>query len=1185
MIDNRFLIIFVILVVFFTFNINSYEIVDSKTVFYDQEINLNLLDLNENSDHLKVILSVINFDDDKVYFEKELSSSKQDLDNFTFSKLYNPRLLFKYDFYDQNSQLLFQKIYQIDLIENPKDFKIFICNSEKQKDCVPSSRLSYKDSIYVFSSNSSIVDYNVSVFDLEGNLQKEYSLVSLPLKLDFDYLGIYKIKVEANNISKTQFLEITNQKENPEYLLDISNKDGVESLEPMANNALKNKNNLFLFLKIILIIILLVLIYSFLFKIKEKENRREKRKNKKLLVILIIILFISFSFITPLHSYEIEYNDLEISYQDLQTKFEYPKEISLLVYPGISSQKKIIPIVDFDQIYSGELNLNESYEIEDKNFKNSTLDLDISLIDVYLIADKKIQQQLKLDNLKTYQECYNVINFYNNNPIQSRADLVNRTFFGLINDNHFSEGCVSDLVNSNILVPKKLLVEINYSDSSFDYNKNKTFDLKFNISHIFWNAESKKIKLNLIYTDKLDLQMKVTNNLKDIIFNLENNGVNISSKGQFPKETDTINYLKNDILSLQNLSLSNDFNFFEFEIINGDIVKFSDFYSRAVNIENRGVNYNLRSISKMIETDNKNNFLIDYYLINGNLSKSKSTYFSRNRSKLRVKSAKENITFYNNDDGLYVKDDFGYEKIYPDNYNLNIYYYYKVYPDYIDFYVINYDVENIIIYNDVFSYTFFNSLLTLDSDLNITNISSNEFGRSITIDNKYTFNSELFIPNLDSYYLIDEDYVLKEKSNLQSFYDQDQNLLFESILNKQYSFFKEDFEELKRKIIISTDVSNAYDFDRKQTNLFIAYYLSKIEDSFDSPSKVHDFFCKQDSYEKYSGYFKNANFSYFKYNFLDSIDVYGNNPFIIEKDFNKVDYERFCQYLINKPNQETIDFTTAIFLGADYLQQEKVSVKFLDSVLVNSSYSHIFTKKELYLFVSNYLLFNNILQDENLSYAYELKKIYNNSFLDFKIPNYNYEKKTIKEIIESKYLNNSKYVGNCAQLSVDSLNYLFNYKDKYNVADAWYLVGNNNISVWRKDADRPLNISHLIPGVVLGIHTSGNNYYEYKNFIKPNNYDLPNFYLNQGYYSYSGHKIKVPYTHVVSYLGDVGDDRGVVLNAGSSNIYSLLISDYVPRGKDEGNWIVRTIVEVLVPSNYYSEEEIKNLKTYLTSFD
>jgi len=1177
---NKFIMIFTLLLFVFSFNTNAYEISDSRTLFYNHEVNLNFLDLTKTQDYSKVILSVINFDNNEIYFEKDLNLSGDNLNNFTFSKLYASKLLFNYDFYDLNTQLLFQKTYQVNLINSPKDFQIFICNSEKKENCIHSSKFNYKDPIYLFSSNPSLTDYNVSIFNSIGGLYKSYNSVSFPLKLNFDYLGVYKIKVETNNVSKTQVIEITTQKQNSDYFQDISNISDVGSSETITNiKSSKNKvSNLSLFLKISLIIIIIIFIYLLLFIVRPRNKTNRRRDRKK---IMVLILFILFLFSNPIYSSEIEYNNLETSYFDLQTKFEYPKEVSLIVYPNTLNQNKIIPIVDFDEVYSEGFNLNDSYAIDD--LSNFSTDLNFELLDVYLIVNKDTQETLKLNNFKTYQECYNIINFYNNNAIESKTDLFNRTFSGLVNTNKFSESCILELVDSGFLVPKKLLVKINYSDTSFDYNKSSSFNLQFNISHIFWNSDSKKIKLNFIYSGKLDLQMYPSNNNVIQFFDLKNNDVNISSKKYFPKATNDFN-LSVDDLSLQGLTFSNDFNYFEFKLINNDVIKFNNSNLTSINIENTISNYNLKSISTLSITDDPNKFIIDYYLIDGNLPKSNPNVFSRSKSKLKIKSERNNITFYNNN-GLFVKNDFGYKKITKDNYNSNKYYYYEVYPDYIDFYIIDYGLENITIYNEVFSYTFFNYLFKVNSDFNITNINSNNFGRNITIDNNYNFNSDMFFSNLGTYFLIDNDQVLKEEGNLNNFYNQDQNADFEQILNNQHNFFKDDFNELKRKIIISTDISNAYNLSKSQTDYFIAYYLSKIEDSFNSALKVHDLFCKSDGYDKYNDYFKNVKLSYFKYNFIESTDVYGNNPFNIESNFSKKDYDRLCGYLVEKPNLETTDFTIAIFLGAEFLRQEKLKDSYLDSVIVNGNSNLVFTEKELYLFVSNYLLINNILNNEDFTYAYEINKIYNNSFLDFKIPNYNYDEQKIEEVVSSNFLDHPKYVGNCAKLSVDSLNYLFNYDIKFNVADAWYLVGNNNVSVWTKDLDDPLNLAHLIPGVILGIHTSGNNYYEYENFVKPGNYDLPSYYLNKGFYSYSGNKIKVPYTHVVSYLGDIGNDRGVILNAGSSNSQSLLLSDYVPRGKEEGSWINRTIVEVLVPSNYYSLEEVKNLKAYLTSFD
>jgi len=1153
-------------------NIIAFNIIDSKDIIFDQEINLNYFDFNLNNKYSKIDLEVKNFDTNKIYFLKNINVFDQNKNKFSFSKLYNSKLLFKYKFYDIENNFILEKNYQINLISSSKEYVLFFCNTFDKENCLIQNKFNINESVYLFSSNPNVFKYNVIIYDSNNNVYSKHDFIELPFKLKFNSVGVYIINSESNNISKTNYLEITDKNLNNNYLEesnfldedDFLNDELFEPKSDLDNNFFK-KNNFFYF-KFSIFIFILILIIFLILKTSNKSKPRPKRRLERKKITIFIIFFIFFIFLsTSIFSESIEYKNLEISYEDLQEKFQYPKEVSLFIFSNAQVQNKYVPIIDFEDFDLNILKNTFDFTINDLS-DDSNLNLNINLEDVYLIVNKELQDKLNLIHPKLQLECYDVINFFNSNPIVSEVDLVNRIYSNLIKKNNFSKDCISNLVNAGYLYPKKLISSFEYSDNSFDYNKTKSYDLKFNIAKMFWNPDNKIIKLNLIYTDTLSIKKySINKNInKDIVFNIYNNSLNQNfNQEEFQKQKNYLKIEEDNSLFLNKYIHFKDLNYFEFKLINDEVIKFDTNHLKFINIFENSSNFFLKSISEAFKSDNSNKYLINYYLISKELSNQDNFYFFKNKNKLKIKNKLNKITFYNKEEGLFVKSKKEYHKLSPEKFNSNIYYYYEIYPEFIDFYLINDYKDNIVVYNDIYSYTSFNYIFDMGFDSDLISISSNEYGSSFIYENDNYLNLN-FEPNN----IIDS------------------NLSLEKIINTQYKYFVDsNFENLEKAVSISTDVANAFDLNIEETNMFVAYYLSKIKNSFDKTSKVQEYFCKDESVNKYEVYFDKVNFNYFKFNSNDALNVDYQNLFYIENfPFTDVNYNNLCNYLDVKQEKDIIDYTIGIFIGFEFFKELNNKNNNLNLIEINNKYLLNLEDKELYYFISNYLLFNNFIKNNNYAYFLELKDIYQKSFLNFKIPISKYTKVELNKIVNSKFIKNKYYLGNCAILSVNSLNHLFNFSTGYNPADAWYLVGNNNVSIWRKYEDEPLNVDHLIPGLILGIDT-GRNYYNYNNFVSPRIYNLPKYYLNKGFYSYNGNTIKVPYTHVVPYIGDFGLKKNVVLSAGANQISALSLNEYVPSGAEEGSWINRSIIEVLAPANYYSEQEINKLKEYLTSFD
>jgi hypothetical protein len=1122
-----------------------------KNYTYNTDINLNILDFDKNI--TKIDLEVYDYLTNQLYFVKEIFPEKNEI--YSFSKIYPEKLLFKYKiYYEKDLNII---TYTINLLENKNDFNILLCKMPTIENCIEQNIFFINDEIYLLSTKN--LNYNIEIFDdLENEILKQEN-IKLPLNLTSLKEGNYVIEIEYDNIRKIKFFKKLNYSLDMDENLEVVKKEN--DAEIITKDEFENKQTNYL-LYILILIILILLLFTL------------KKKNKKIFFIIISIILISSSIFGNTN----EYNQLEITYEKIQEIIDYKEENTFIIRE--SNNEYILPLLQLDEI------IPENEEI--KFFTTPQIkDVEINILPFYilLISSEKKQEEFKNKYPKIYNKCSNIFNYYEQNPIKTQQDLLDRSYDNFYEVEKFNSDCVLELVDKDVLVEKIIFYKIKFQPIK-NTDQIISFDLFFNIKHLYWNIDTKVTTINLINNNLEDIYFYPT--LENLSFykDLKNNNFNLKTESINNSIFINSYNLKDRELSLQ--TIEQDKYLF---LINDRELYFSKEDSLFFDITDTNYTYQINGFAQLNQIDNS--FYINYYLFDNTIFKDNKISTTRNR--IKIKNDLVNILFLRNNDDILLERD---EKIHRISDNLLAHYSFN--QDDLCVFLFELSEKETNYYYNCKKYDNISYFIDL-KDLNITNISKNELGTKITIDNNIKISNhfyypeiqmpEIYFPDKNYFYHINKELTIKKyyfSNNNKYNQKRQENNFSEKLLEKQKYFYDtNNFKEIEKELTMLLDVANTFKIDKKNNNYFIAYLLTTKEHN--NYEKIFSQMCNQENYNQFKYILNNTNFKYLKYNFNHLPEE--KRDLIINLDFNKnkmIDYNFICDSLILSDYLEIKDFSKTILLATKYLYQEEEKKESINDYYLynNTKRKFIFENtNQFYTFLSNLIFLEHIYNNSKYPINEKIKKISKHAFLNFKIPNKTKNVLEIKEDIENKFITKNKYIGNCSLLSVDSLNLIFDFPVKYNLADAWYLVGNKNQSIWQIDKDGPLNKKNLFPGIILGIYT-GSNTYQYTNFISPYHYDIPQHYIDKGFYTYdSENKLNVPYTHVVSYIGDFGDKKDVILNAGSTGAELLTLDQYVPRGEKEGNWIRRNIVEILVPYGYYTEEEIKNIKKYLTNFN
>ena len=1169
---KHFFLIFIFLIFF---SINVFAITptfsNQENHYYSEIIYFSLDDYSDLSNSDIITINVFSNDSNESYFEKDFSKDSLSEFSLFFKDTFDSNLVVNYLVKDENKNIKEDSYFNLILEENPYNLNFFLQDNNYEI-----KSYFFKDNeIYLISNNKKADLFSINVYDIVSNtLFLEKTTSSLPINFALNKSGDYRLDI---------FYNIDGYRFRNELFFSIIDKNiSVQNLDKLDDSLLVKQidDKLFSFTnddssydyKILGLFLALIILIIFILIPKDKENRREKRKLKSAFLFFIVILFFClFSF----NVFSLPENNLEINSFDFSNIFSDQNEYTLIITPEFKTNTLYIPI-DFSNAY-GDYNISLK---KDSNI----CDFYFSIEDVYLLNN------LNLDRISQKDICYSLVNYLEQNNISNEYDLFNRTKNKLLEKT--SNECFDYLTEQKIISAFPLFLKVDYSlmDENLNYNKKENLELEVNsLSFAF---KDMSILFNLLFLDNQEVYL--------------NNYYN--------SDLDLYNYslkLKNNKLDLNNSDLiysfayeNSNFKLSSFNLYNDPSFSFKN---NLFNLEDRtyfdlDLNFDYSYISSLIYL-NKSNYILSIFNINQNLEDidkikfifdKDDTYFrlKKNGSKIKISINETGIPYISDIESYFYK------------FNEDIYYYFNISIDNLEVFIFDKSNlnENVIYwYNHSFSK---NELLFG----NLNNSLDSIFVDSVIL-NKDNLLSFLIDIDGDKIYVTEgkdviyNNYLIKfENGNLNIYYkeniDLSKNISQKDILDKYDSIINKDYNNLELFNTMIYDISNGFNLSFRESSAFwaLSYYLNDINSNDFSKFFNYDDFCSQDViYSKYNQFdevLNSVNFKYFKYNFFNIETNFEGTNYIYEafKDSNEFtinNYSKLCN-LSKSEDISTKNFVANIFLISDMLSLDKDNYFKISNSNFSKDILIDLDKYDFYDFFITYLAYKNLFLDLEKQDDSILKNIfidnYYKSTLDFRILPLKYNSDDlINNILENQ---NSVYSGNCSMLSADSLNMSLNIpKDAQylKTVDAWYrVVDSSSISVWFED-DNYLNLEHLFPGMILGIRINNDKYYTYENtFVNPDWFDIPQKYKDLGYYTYDISKktVKVPYTHVVSYIGEYDGLKNQILNRGDFEINVLSIYDYVPRIKEK-SWVYTEIVEVFLPSNFYDDEELINIRNYL----
>ena len=1176
----RFKQVFLIFVFLIIFSINVFAITptfsNQETHYYSEIIYFSLDDYSNVLDSDTIFIIVSSNDSNQIYFEKEFSINTLSEFSLFFKDSFDSNLNIRYLITDVNSNIKEDSNFNLILEKSPYNFNFFLQDESYQ---IRSSFNKDKD-IYLISNNKKADLFSIKVYDILSNgLVLEKTNGVLPIDFRLNKSGEYRLDIFYNidgyRFRNELFFSIISENLSSKEQENIENQ--IEVISPETKLFSFTNDDSSYDYKMLGLFLALIILIIFILIPKDKENRREKRKMKKGFLFVLIILFLS---LFSASVFSLPENNIELDSFDFANLFNDQDEYTLVLTPEFKKNTLYIPI-DFSNAYG---DFDVSLE-KDSNF----FQFMFSIEDVYLL------NFLNLNKISKGNKCYSLVSYLETNNISDEYDLFNRTEEKLLEKT--SSSCFNYLKEQKIISPFPLFLKIDYSliDSNINYNIKEK--IKIDVTSLSFAFTDKSILLNLLFLDNYKVSLDNYYNSNFDYFNysldLENNYLDFNNSDLiYSFAYDNSNF------KLSSFNLYNDPSF--------------SFKNNLFNLEDRtyfDLDFNLdySYISSLIFL-NKSNYILYIFNLDDVLEDNEKSKFiyDKDETSFKLKKNGSRIRISFNETGIPYIDDSSSSYFY--KFSDDIYYYFNISIYNIQVFIFDKSNsnENVIYWYD---HSFSKNEL-LFGNLNKEN--DVVFVESVILNQKDLLS---FLVNVDGnkiFVIEGEDiiynnYLFKfENGNLNVYYNEDlnkfTNISQKDILQKYNMILNEDLTNLELFNTMIYDISNGFDLSYRDSSAFwaLSYSLNDINSKDFSKFYDYDEFCSQEiiynKYNQLNEVLSFTNFKYFKYNFFDmNTNPEGKNliyeSFKDSNEFTINNYSDLCN-LSKSEDMSTKNFAANIFLLAEILSLEK---NFNYFKVYNSDFSKdILIDLDKYNFNDffiTYLAYKNLFLDLEKQEDSSLKKIfidnYYRSMLDFRILPLKYNSDDLIDDILQKQ--NTVYSGNCSMLSADSLNVSLNIpKDaRYlETVDAWYrVVDSSSVSVWFED-DNYINLEHLLPGMILGIRINGDKYYTYENtFVNPDWFEIPQKYKDLGYYTYklSTKTLKVPYTHVVSYIGNYNNYENQIINRGDTEINILSIYDYVPRIKEK-NWISTKIVEVFLPSNYYDEDEINNIHDYLTTF-
>ena len=489
----------------------SPNFLQSSVHYFGEQINFGLSGtLPMDTNYIQLTIS----DDQNLIFSQNIDVTQITYIFYIFPPFIDTNLFnVVYSFFNDSNNLIDSKRYELFLLSPPIISNYFFCNNLT---CSESKTYFYEtEDIYLMTSHKNLAQFfDINIFDY-NNVQI-YSLTSqsLPLKLTLSE-GFYTFNINANYnnhiFPKTIFLNIVDINYVPEDLfapvplaidvneglIDFSVQGGVntpsDSQDITESIDIQQPKKDFTWVYIIIIIIIILAIILISSRKQQETPRRLQRKIQMFFILFILCIF----FIPQVHADNqtrtYEYKDLEISYDSLTKLFPTPKIINLYITPSSPINSVVVPLI-FDE--------DIKPVIENPNI-SSDGKITVNLLDVYLLDKNKyitfINNFYKNENQgneipSLLIDAKEVLEYYKLHPIETKLELYQRTKQEL--EKQFDKDAINYLIYHNILVPKKILMQIAYNSTS-PFSKEQNFQTNVLYDGFFVN-ESSLLNINYI---------------------------------------------------------------------------------------------------------------------------------------------------------------------------------------------------------------------------------------------------------------------------------------------------------------------------------------------------------------------------------------------------------------------------------------------------------------------------------------------------------------------------------------------------------------------------------------------------------------------------------------------------------------------------------------------------------------
>lgn len=490
----KYIYIFLITILLLPLNFAELQpaFLDKDTHYLGEVIDLGLSGLIE--DEPAIVTVVIEYSNNQVYLTTDINLDEQPNLEITIpEQIYDNKLKISYIFKENEN---YNKSYNLDFENKPINTSLDFC---VEKDCYNKNLVFYENKELSITTKNSNARYTIFIKSKDGILDS-FENVNLPQIINlpvgdytvYGYLIFNDSKFKIDNISFSIIRELTeNKKTWKNYFSEINTVekefDGAiiqeESniIQPTTfdNIDTENKKPNFVLYGVFGATILLLLAFIFLKPKKEnKSNRRENRANRVLLLFVSFIFILNFVTALSIQEKRGEYSQLEIDFDTFNNLYKYPEKVYLSIDETKLSDTVLIPI--------SATGLSDLENIIPKTDLENGFNTELLPV---LFA-----KNINLIDLTNYRlpvaGCEQILYWYDENPVTSdpktiinrqRTKLQENIIINSENTNSQinTNNCISDLIQKEYLVEKRVLLKITYTTDNIE-NKTTLFTkLKF----------------------------------------------------------------------------------------------------------------------------------------------------------------------------------------------------------------------------------------------------------------------------------------------------------------------------------------------------------------------------------------------------------------------------------------------------------------------------------------------------------------------------------------------------------------------------------------------------------------------------------------------------------------------------------------------------------------------------------